>query len=343
MSKRDQVFAQMDEIAFLLERGKADRHRTAAFRNAMATVAGLSDADFQQRAQTHSFESLPGIGKVTATVIDQALAGEVPQYRAKATAQAPPFEDTTMYADLRGDLHSHSNWSDGTVDILKMAHTAQSLGRQYQALTDHSPRLTVANGLSPERLRKQFDVVAAVNRELDTCTLLTGIEVDILENGSLDQTPELLQDVDVVVASVHWKLRMKSHEMTPRMIAAIANPNTNVLGHCTNKRVITSRGRTTVRPPSEFDADAVFDACAAHDVAVEINSQPARSDPPDDLIVRALEKGCLFSIDSDAHAPGELSLLDMGAARAQKLGVPPERVVNTWPLDRLRSWLTGGQ
>jgi putative hydrolase len=165
--------------------------------------------------------------------------------------------------------------------------------------------------------------------------LLKGIEVDILDDGGLDQTEAMLGRLDVVVASVHSKLRMDAGPMTRRMVKAVENPYVDVLGHCTGRLVRGGRG---TRPQSEFDAVAVFAACAEHGVAVEINSRPERQDPPDDLIALALEAGCLFSIDTDAHAPGQLDFLQYGAARAEAAGVPAERVVTTWPLERLLEW-----
>ena len=238
---------------------------------------------------------------------------------------------------LRGDLHSHSDWSDGGSPIEEMAFTAIELGHDYLVLTDHSPRLTVAHGLSAERLTRQLGVVAAVNEHLAGTgfTLLKGIEVDILDDGGLDQTDELLSRLDVRVASVHSKLKMEPAAMTRRMVAAVSDPRTNVLGHCTGRLVEGDRG---TRGQSSFDAAAVFAACAEHDVAVEINSRPERCDPPDELVAMALDAGCLFSIDSDAHAPGQLDFQIYGCARAERLGVPLERIVNTWELDRLLEW-----
>jgi putative hydrolase len=138
-----------------------------------------------------------------------------------------------------------------------------------------------------------------------------------------------------VVASVHSKLKSDPREMTKRMLGAIRDPHTDVLGHVTGRLVEGSRG---TRPGSTFDAAAVFAECASRRVAVEINSRPERQDPPDELIAMALDAGCLFSIDSDAHAPGQLSLLDYGAERAERMGVPAERIVTTWPLDELLAW-----
>ena len=186
-----------------------------------------------------------------------------------------------LLASLRGDLHSHSDWSDGGSPIEAMVGAARLLGREYLALTDHSPNLKIANGLSAERLAEQLDIVEEINADDGGFRLLRGIEVDILEDGTLDQTPEMLDRLDIVVASVHSKLRADKRTMTRRMLGAIADPHTNVLGHCTGRLVQGGRG---TRPASEFDAEEVFAACAENNVAVEINSRPERQDPPGALI-----------------------------------------------------------
>jgi putative hydrolase len=249
-------------------------------------------------------------------------------------------------AALRGDLHTHSDWSDGGSPIEEMVLTARDLGHDYVALTDHSPRLTVANGLSPERLREQLDIVRSLNErfaaeaaagDAQPFRVLTGIEVDILDGGALDQIPELLAELDVVVASVHSKLRMPREDMTRRMVSAIANPHMDVLGHCTG-RLVVGRGR----PESEFDAEIVFEACRQFGVAVEINSRPERLDPPRRLLSLAVETGCVFSIDTDAHAPGQLDWQPYGCARAEECGVPADRIVNTWNVDDLLAWTQDG-
>lgn len=321
----------LTEIAYLLERERSSRYKSKAFRQAAEVVASLTPEQLRDEPR---LRRRPGIGDTTFRIIQQSLAGRVPDYLAELRERTGVAGRSAMSGLLRGDLHAHSEWSDGLTSIELMVAAARRLGREYLALTDHSPRLTVANGLSPERLRAQLDVVATMSG--DGFTLLGGIEVDILDDGGLDQEDDLLAELDVVVASVHSKLRMDAREMTARMLGAVRNPRTDVLGHCTGRLVEGSRG---TRPPSQFDARAVFDACAEHGVAVEINSRPERQDPPDELIALALEAGCLFSIDSDAHAPGQLSLLDYGAERAERAGVPPERVVTTWPLGRLREWL----
>lgn len=324
MNPRDALL----EIATLLERERASRYRSLAFRKAAAVVADLSDAEVADPA----LRARAGIGDSSFAVIREALDGGVPAYLAELRARYAPAT-SRLRGLLRGDLHCHSDWSDGTTPIADMAAAARGLRHEYLALTDHSPRLRVAHGLSAERLGAQLTEIPAFSG--GGFTLLSGIEVDILDDGRLDQERMLLRRLDVVVASVHSKLRMPAPAMTRRMVAAVSSGDVHILGHVTGRLIRGDRG---TRPPSSFDARAVFAACAAHDVAVEINARPEREDPPDGLLALALAEGCLFSIDSDAHAPGQLGLLDEGAARAERAGVPPERIVTTWPLARLREW-----
>lgn len=331
--------AALEEIAFLLERDRASAYKSKAFRKAADAIRDLAPDDLAARAADGRLRRTPGVGDSTFAVISQALAGEVPErladLRAKAGLSPAGTAATGLRAELRGDLHAHTEWSDGTTSLAVMAKAAEAQGLEYLAITDHSPSLRVANGLSAERLAEQQELIEVVQAGLPNLRLLAGIEVDILLDGALDQTAEMLDRLDVVVGSVHSKLRMERAEMTARMLRAIADPHLNVLGHCTGRLVEGSRG---TRPQSEFDAEAVFAACAEHGVAVEINSRPERQDPPDDLIAIALDAGCLFSIDSDAHAPGHLSFLELGAARAEANGVPAERIITTWPAERLLEW-----
>lgn len=322
-------------IAFLLERTLEPTYRVRAFRTAAATIASLPPEEVERHAAAGTLTTLQGIGKVTAEVVKEALTGETPAYLARLeSANGGPLVTggAEIRAALRGDLHTHSDWSDGGSPIEEMARTAQALGHEYVALTDHSPRLTVARGLTADRLRKQLDVVAELNARLAPFRILTGIEVDINEDGTLDQRPDLLERLDVVVASVHSKLRMPREEMTRRMVVAIANPYVDVLGHCTGRLIKGERG---IRPESEFDAEIVFEACRQFDVAVEINSRPERLDPPKRLLSLAVEAGCSFALDTDAHAPGQLDWQPYGCERAEACDVPIDRIINTRPWSTL--------
>jgi putative hydrolase len=344
---RDPV-ADLRRIAFLLERANEATYRVKAFRSAAAAVAALPEAELSTRTAEGTLSTIAGVGEVTARCVAESLAGEVPAYlRRLETTEGTDLDAATaeLREALRGDCHAHSDWSDGGSPIEEMALAAVELGHEYLVLTDHSPSLKVANGLTAARLSKQLDRIAAVNAQLpEGFRLLTGIEVDILADGRLDQEDELLARLDVVVGSVHSRLRDESGAMTRRMLKAIENPHLDILGHMTGRKVAAAgagdkghrAGRT--RPPSDFDLKRVLAAVVEHDKAIEINSRPDRLDPPKRMLTAAVEAGCRFSIDTDAHAPGQLDWLAAGCERAAKCGVPPERVVNTWPREQLLAW-----
>src|SRR3954454_24716080 len=322
MATRDPL-EDLRRIVFLLDRSGQPAYRAKAFLGAARTVADLGPDEVARRVAGGTLQELPGIGKATAAVITQSVQGELPDYLAglePGSEAAVATGGEALRAQLRGDCHVHSDWSDGGATIEEMARTAMALGHAYIVLTDHSPRLTVARGLTAERLLDQLDVVARLNEDLAPFRILTGIECDILLDGSLDQSPELLARLDLVVGSVHSKLRMPSEEMTPRMVAAVANPHLDILGHCTGR---LGAGGGKGRPESEFDAELVFEACRTFGKAVEVNSRPERLDPPMRLLTLAVEMGCMFSIDTDAHATGQLDWLPYGCARAQAAGVTP--------------------
>lgn len=329
--------AALGEIGWLLAHRRDGGYRARAFQHAARTIADLRDDELRALDAAGKLTSLPGIGDKTAAVIREALSGVVPQYllklRAEATADPSTEAGRALQAALRGDLHLHSNWSDGGDTILAMGEKAKALGHDYIALTDHSPRLAIAKGLDRERLMRQLDVVAEVNAELAPFRILTGVECDILDDGALDGDPELLSRLDVVVASVHSKLRQDEQGMTDRMLLAMANPLADILGHCTG-RIVTGRGR----PESQFDAELVFAACKHFDKAVEINCRPERLDPPMRLLERVVELGCKVSIDTDAHASFQLEWHPYGCARAAEAKLPVERIVNSWPMEQLLDW-----
>ena len=340
--------AALARIVHLMDRSLAPSSKVRAFRHAAEVVAAAGPDEIADRAAHGRLQDLVGIGPSTAAVIAQALAGRVPDRLAELEADTAIeiTDDGAVIRDsLRGDCHSHSTWSDGGASIEAMARTAMALGHEYLVLTDHSPRLTVAHGLNRSRLLEQIDEVGRLNLELAPFRILTGIEVDILDDGSLDQDDDLLSRLDVVVASAHSKLRMERGAMTRRLVAAVANPLVDILGHCTGRNLTPRRSTgpgepDVARPPSEFDAEIVFAACARFDTAVEINCRPERQDPPDELLALALEWKCLVAIDTDAHATGHLEWQASGCDKAAQHGIDPDRIINSWTADRLVEWAT---
>ena len=330
--------AALRECARLLERAGGQTRRAQAFRRAADVLAALEPDERARVDAERSWAALAGVGATTARVVAEASQGVVPTYLAELRGAWTPLVEGTdgVRPLLRGDLHVHSEWSDGSSPLEEMALEAARLGHEYVAITDHSPRLRVARGLTSERRLAQLEHLEALNDALGgRIRVLAGAEVDILDDGSLDGEAAVLDRLDVVVSSVHSKLAMDPDAMTRRMVAAVAHPRTNVLGHCTGRLVQGDRG---TRPRSRFDAEVVFEACRQFGVAVENNARPERQDPPDDLLALAVEMGCLVSIDTDAHAPGQLEFLDYGARRAALADVDPDRIVTSWPLARLLGW-----
>lgn len=334
---RDPV-ADLKRIAFLLEAMQEPGYRVRAFRSAATALAGIGPDEVAARAANGSLRELTGVGEVTERTILESLRGEEPVYlrRLESLPEGTPLVEgaAKLRAALKGDLHSHTEASDGHFTIREMAEVAIELGHEYLVITDHSPRLTIANGLSTERLLAQLDEIDGLNRELAPFRLLTGIEVDINEDGSLDQSPEVLGRLDVVVGSMHSALRMPAEPMTRRMVTALANPHLDVLGHCTGRMKRKRRNR----PESTFDAEIVFAAAAKLDKAIEINCLPDRLDPPKRLLRLAVESGCRVSIDSDAHYLGQLAWVRVGCERGFLCGVTRDIVVNALPADELLAW-----
>ncbi|MGY6502000.1 MAG: PHP domain-containing protein [Acidimicrobiales bacterium] len=325
----------LERAGYLLDRGAAPTAKVRAFRRAAEVVADVDPTELESLAAAGRLDTLPGIGASTGGVIADVLAGRPPAYleRLESETEISAGDGQHLLEALRGDCHSHTTWSDGGASVAEMARAARDLGREYLVVTDHSPRLTVAHGLSAERLAAQLEEIAELNAELAPFRLLTGIEVDILEDGSLDQDEDLLAELDVVVASAHSKLSMPAEAMTRRLVTAVSNPHVDILGHCTNRK-LTGRGR----PPSTFDAEIVFAACDLFSTAVEINCRPDRLDPPDDLLALAWDYGCWVSIDTDAHAPGQLEWLGHGCAKGAAAGVTADRIVNALSAEELLSW-----
>ena len=334
---RDPV-ADLKRIAFLLEAMQEPGYRVRAFRSAATALAGIGPDEVAARAAHRSLRERSGVGGGTQRTHLGSRRGAEPVYlrRLESLPEGTPLVEgaAKLRAALKGDRHSHTEASDGHFTIREMAEVAIELGHEYLVITDHSPRLTIANGLSTERLLAQLDEIDGLNRELAPFRLLTGIEVDINEDGSLDQSPEVLGRLDVVVGSMHSALRMPAEPMTRRMVTALANPHLDVLGHCTGRMKRKRRNR----PESTFDAEIVFAAAAKLDKAIEINCLPDRLDPPKRLLRLAVESGCRVSIDSDAHYLGQLAWVRVGCERGFLCGVTPDIVVNALPADELLAW-----
>ena len=318
-----------------LDRELAPPQKIRAFQNAIDVVQQVGEAEIVERAAAGTLTDLNGIGKSTATVIGEALNNEPTGYLARLDERSriPMREGGAVMAAIRGDCHTHTTASDGSASLRGMAEAAMAVGHEWMVITDHSAHLTIAHGLNEERLERQLEEIEALNSELAPFRALTGMEVDIFEDGTLDLADEMLARLDLVVASVHSKMRLPADQMTRRMVTAVANPHTDVLGHLTNRKLVGAG-----RPPSDFDPEIVFAACAQFDTAVEINCRPERQDPPEELLDIAVQWGCKIAIDSDAHATGQLEWQPYGADKAVRCGVPIEDIINTWRYQDLLGW-----
>jgi putative hydrolase len=333
--------AALERAAYLLERALAPTAKVNAFRRAAGVIAGLDDGELRSLVAQGRLTDLAGIGPSTGGVVADALSGGESPYlaRLEATSAIPLGEGAALRATLRGDCHTHSTWSDGGATIAEMAAAARDVGHEWLVMSDHSPRMSVARGLRPERLAEQRREIDRLNDQFAPFRILQGMEVDINEDGSLDGPDDVLAGLDVVVASPHVKLRMDREAMTRRLVLAVANPHVDILGHCTGRTMGRERDGKGGRPPAQFDPDLVFAACARFDVAVEVNCRPERQDPPDELLAIALEYGCRLAIDTDAHARGQLEWQAYGCDKVVGHGVGSEQVVNARPLDEFVAWV----
>lgn len=327
----------LNRAIYLLDRELAPSNKVKAFAKALATVIDIGPDEVRTRADAGTLTELDGIGASTSAVISEAIAEVDDGYLSKleTRSEIPLGVGADLRALLKGDCHSHSTWSDGGAPLEVMARAAESIGHEYLVATDHSARLTIAHGLNEDRLENQLGELEVLNAELSPFRVLSGMEVDIFEDGTLDLSDDMLSRLDVVVASVHSKLRLPRADMTRRMVTAVANPHVDILGHMTNRKV-----SGTGRAPSEFDAEIVFAACAKFNTAVEINCRPERQDPPEELLELAVEWDCFIAIDTDAHAPGQLEWQAYGCDKAVRCGVDPARIINTWSADQLLAWTT---
>ena len=325
----------LSEIGYLLRQDPNEKFRAQAFSSASWAIA-LARYDLDALNKEGGLDAIPGVGAGIAKVLTELLETGGSRYLDRLREQTgQPRRDDESSIDLshyRGDIHSHTTWSDGRATMLDMARGARALGYRYLGITDHSPRIKVVNGLGPERLVAQAKELAEVQTEVPDLALLQGIEVDILEDGSLDLPDAVLELLDVVVASPHVKLRQETAAMTERMMRAVSNPHVDVIGHPTGRRPGSREG-------ASYDVELVFKEAAKNGVALEIDCDPARMDLSPEHTRLAAECGCMFSLDADAHAPAEFAYVPMAAWMARRAGIPEDRILNFLELDELTAAL----
>jgi DNA polymerase (family X) len=325
----DEIAEILDEIADMLELRDDNFYHKRAYRLAAEGVR-----DFPQPIELlphDQLQKIRGIGPNLASKLATLLeTGEqLREARGEFEAAEHRLPALLELADLRGDLHTHSTWTDGRASIEQMARSVEKHRLEYFALTDHSQRLKMVNGLDPARLRDQWREIDSVRERVPGVKLLRGIEVDILEDGELDLPQDVLAELDWVVASVHSKLDQEPAAMTERLLRAIRNPMVDVIGHPTGRLI----GR---RNPSNFDLDAVLRAASQEGCALEVNSQVDRLDLRDEFCREAKRAGLKLVISTDAHRHAGFSLLVNGVNQARQGWIEANDVLNTRPLAKLR-------
>jgi putative hydrolase len=326
----------LSEIGYLLRQDPEERFRAKAF-SAAAWSLAIERPDLAALHGSNELTTLEGVGagiaKVLAEVLETGDSRYLDRLREQMKQPARNDESVLDFGRYRGDVHSHSNWSDGRATMLEMARGAEAMGYSYLGVTDHSPRIKVVNGLDADRLLAQSREMAEVQAQVPSVALLQGIEVDILEDGSLDLPDMVLELLDVVIASPHVKLRQEPEAMTERMLRAVSHPHVDVIGHPTGRRPGSREG-------ASYDFEAVFKEAARHHVALEIDCDPARMDLSPEMARLAFELGCNFTLDADAHAPAEFAYVPMGMWMARRAGIPQDRVLNFLALDELTDALS---
>ncbi|MHB8610869.1 MAG: PHP domain-containing protein [Candidatus Dormibacteraceae bacterium] len=322
----------LSEIGYLLRQDPEEKFRAKAF-SAAAWSLAISRPDLSALHGSNELTTLdgvgPGIAKVLAEVLETSGQSRyLDRLREHMKQPARDDESVLDFARYKGDVHSHSKWSDGKATMLEMARGAAAMGYSYLGVTDHSPRIKVVNGLNADRLLAQSREMAEVQAQVPGVALLQGIEVDILEDGALDLPDMVLELLDVVIASPHVKLRQDPAAMTERMLRAVSHPHVDVIGHPTGRRPGSREG-------ASYDFEAVFREAAKNGVALEIDCDPARMDLSPEMARFALELGCNFTLDADAHMPAELAYVPMGMWMARRAGIPQERILNFLNLDEL--------
>jgi DNA polymerase (family 10) len=260
------------------------------------------------------------------------LREDTGEIEAAQAGTLPPLVDV---ADIRGDLHAHTDWSDGHHPLEALVAAAEARGYEYVIVSDHSRSSTVARGLTPERLRDQLRKIRALQRR-HRIRILTGSECDILSDGTMDFPDDLLRELDLVLAAVHSRFKQPGPEMTARICRALENPHVRVLVHPTG-RLLGSR------EPYDVDLEQVFQTAKRLDKAVEINGSPWRLDLRDVHARRARDLGLQLAVDTDTHYLTELENMALGVATARRAWIGPDQVLNALPLPRLLEWARRGR
>jgi DNA polymerase (family 10) len=253
--------------------------------------------------------------------VEAALKGELP--------------DVLQLEQIRGDLHTHTDLTDGLAPLERMLEAAAERGYAYYAVTDHAPNLYMQR-MTDEKMLHQRSQLRALQAQYPKMTLLHGTELNIDPDGGVDWPPEFLEGFTVCVASVHSHFNQTRDEMTRRIVRAMENPHVNIIGHPT-ARILGHR------PPIDYDLEEVFRAAARTGTALEINSYPDRLDLRDEHVLWARRHGVKFAVDTDSHSTVHLGFLRFGVGTAQRGWVTKEDVVNAWPLQRLRKFLRKGR
>ncbi|HEV2954101.1 MAG TPA: PHP domain-containing protein, partial [Candidatus Dormibacteraeota bacterium] len=324
----------LSEIAYLLRSRDQEAHRARAF-GRVAAVLVRERPDLPNLTAVNRLEAIEGVGASIAKVLAEVVADGVSSYLEKLRAEAGvvlgPVSEISLSGYV-GDLHCHSTWSDGKVSLAEMVVAARDRGYRYLAITDHSPHMPIVHGLDQTRLDAQAAEVEVIASHLPEIKILRGIEVDILEDGSLDLADEVLAGLDVVIASPHIKLRMDRGAMTERMLRAVENPHVDVLGHPTGRKPGN-------RPGGDYDVEAVFKRAAQCHTAVEMDCDPARVDLSPELARLAADLGCAITLDSDAHRPEEFDYVPLGIWAARQAGLSADQILNWLSPSDLDSWL----
>lgn len=250
-------------------------------------------------------------------------------------AENGSLPDLIAQDDVKGDLHIHTNYTDGNASIKEMAEAARELGHQYIAITDHSERVNVAGGLNADELKKQLDKIEKTDQEVEGIRILKGAEVDILEDGSLDLHDDILEQLDLCICSIHYHLNMRSEKQTERILKAMDNPYFDILGHPTGRLLQEREGM-------DFDMDAIMNKALEKDIIFEINASPERLDLDDRNCKAAKEKGLKMAISTDSHSIGELHNIKYGVYQARRGWLEAENVINTLDADELLKHLGKG-